>query len=278
MRRRAAFVLTLALLAAPAAATAPKLQGVQGPDLAALCLAAADAAAEAEGIPPAVLRALTRTETGRSRGGKLQPWPWTVNMEGAGHWFDSRAEALAYVEREQARGARSFDVGCFQINHRWHGQHFASVDAMFDPAVNAAYAARFVRELYDETGDWSRAAGYFHSRTPQFYERYRSRFDRLLAAAEGEVGTVAASAAPRKPKTRLRDVASELAATTDIGPGLAATAAVAWAETESAAHAPGGVAIRLLHGRTGARIALIAPDGRGPLLAAPARPLFEPRP
>jgi len=30
-------------------------------------------------------------------------------MEGQGHWFDSRDEARAYVDREFARGARSFD-------------------------------------------------------------------------------------------------------------------------------------------------------------------------
>ncbi|NCO17681.1 MAG: lytic transglycosylase domain-containing protein, partial [Alphaproteobacteria bacterium] len=101
----------LALSLAPALAS-----GFPAANPAAICLAVADRAADAHGVPRAVMRALTRTETGRAYGGALQPWPWTVNMEGAGHWFDSRAEALAYVAREQARGARSFDVGCFQLN------------------------------------------------------------------------------------------------------------------------------------------------------------------
>ena len=238
-----------------------------GPDLGAVCLAASDAAADAAGIPRAVMRALTRTETGRPRGGTLQPWPWTVNMEGAGHWFDSRAEALAYVEREQARGARSFDVGCFQINHRWHGQHFDSVDAMFDPATNAAYAARFMAELFDETGDWSRAAGFYHSRTPEFYNRYRSRFDRLRAAAEAETGTAVASLppeGPQAPKVRLRRADP---------PSLAATT-TAWHLTASAAHAPGGVAIRLLQGREDAPQGLLVASQGSPLLRGTGAPLF----
>jgi hypothetical protein len=110
-------------------------------------------------------------------------------MQGRGVWFDSYEEARDYVAQHHARGARSYDVGCFQINYRWHGQHFASVEQMFDPDANAAYAARFLSELYAELGDWSRAAGAYHSRTPSFAGRYRERFDRIrarLLAATGE--------------------------------------------------------------------------------------------
>ena len=105
-------------------------------------------------------------------------------MEGAGRWFDGRGEALDYVLRHKARGAESFDVGCFQINFRWHGAAFASVEQMFDPNANALYAARFLAELHAEFGDWSRAAGAYHSRTPKFANRYRERFSRLRAALE----------------------------------------------------------------------------------------------
>lgn len=257
---------TLAALILAAALPADAAPPPNGPDLGAVCLAAADAAADAAGIPRAVMRALTRTETGRTRGGTLQPWPWTVNMEGAGHWFDTRAEALAYVEREQARGARSFDVGCFQINHRWHGQHFASVDAMFDPATNAAYAARFMRELFEETGDWSRAAGFYHSRTPEFYTRYRSRFDRLRLAAEAETGTALASLppeAPRAPKVKAQPTA----------PDVLAAVTTAWHEQASAGQSPGGVAIRLMQGRDPAPRSLLVASTGSPLLRGTGAPL-----
>lgn len=144
-----------------------------------MCDLVAHQAAQESGVPISVMKAITRTETGRNQGGQLSPWPWTVNMEGAGHWFDSRAEAQAYVAKHHARGARSYDVGCFQINYRWHGEHFTSVEAMFDPLTNARYAARFLSELFSETGDWSAAAGAYHSRTPKFANRYRTRFDRI---------------------------------------------------------------------------------------------------
>jgi len=134
------------------------------------------------GVPVSVLQAITRTETGRRRNGQTQPWPWTVNMEGAGRWFDTPAQALQYVTEHFQRGARSFDVGCFQINYRWHGQHFSSVEEMFNPLENARYAARYLAELYSEKGNWDDAAGAYHSRTPRYANRYKARFRQFRAA------------------------------------------------------------------------------------------------
>lgn len=150
-------------------------------DEAALCNAAAIHAANNAAMPPDVLRALTLVETGRTRDGTFAPWPWTVNMEGQGHWFATRAEAVDYVTKSHASGARSFDVGCFQINHRWHGEAFTSFDQMFDPFANATYAASFMSDLFAEGGSWSWAAGAYHSRTTNLAAKYRDRFDRIFA-------------------------------------------------------------------------------------------------
>ncbi len=147
----------------------------------AICDAASNAAAAEQGIPAPVLFAISLTETGRMRNGQLRPWPWTVNMEGRGFWFETRAEAMAYVQEKFDAGARSFDVGCFQINYKYHHQHFDSLEAMFDPMTNARYAARFMAELYDEKSDWTRAAGAYHSRNETFASRYRARYARILA-------------------------------------------------------------------------------------------------
>lgn len=146
-----------------------------------VCDAAARYAASQTGVPLSVLLAITRTETGRKHGGKFAPWPWTVNMEGAGKWFDDVDQALAYVERHHSAGARSFDVGCFQLNYKWHGQNFSSIPNMFDPRENALYAASFLRNLYGELGDWEKAAGAYHSRTKKYADRYKKRFRSLRA-------------------------------------------------------------------------------------------------
>ena len=90
-----------------------------------VCDRAAVRAANQHGVPLDILRAITRVETGRAEGARgVQPWPWTVNMEGKGKWFQTRDEALSYVFKHFKRGARSFDVGCFQINFNGTGRHF----------------------------------------------------------------------------------------------------------------------------------------------------------
>lgn len=143
------------------------------------CDRAARQAADALSVPLDVLLAITRTETGRTGDIGLTPWPWTVNMEGEGHWFEGRDEALAFVFKHFKRGARSFDVGCFQLNFKWHGAAFRSIEDMFDPYANAAYAAKFLAELHAELGDWSAAAGAYHSRTPSVARLYTSRFTEI---------------------------------------------------------------------------------------------------
>lgn len=160
-------------------------------DASVICDEVAYLAAAKTGVPLSVLKAISLTETGRKSGRGFRPWPWTVNMEGKGLWFDSRDEARAYVDKEFARGARSFDVGCFQINYKWHGDAFASIEEMFDPVANALYAARLLGQLYAELGSWGKAAGAYHSRTKEFAERYQARFERLreplLAEDDGHV-------------------------------------------------------------------------------------------
>jgi Transglycosylase SLT domain len=182
--RAAALALAILIFPLPAAASAPD-------DLSRICDAAAAEASSRTGVPLAVLQAISLTETGRKRDGAFRPWPWTVNMEGKGLWFDTPDDARAYVYKEYKRGARSFDVGCFQINYKWHGQAFASIEAMFDPLENALYAAGYLSELFGETGDWSKAAGAYHSRTPEFADRYRARFDRIHSGLAGSPDTSA---------------------------------------------------------------------------------------
>ncbi|WP_420011413.1 transglycosylase SLT domain-containing protein [Tateyamaria sp.] len=100
-------------------------------------------------------------------------------MEGKGHWFETEDAARAFVFKHFKRGARSFDVGCFQINYKWHSAAFESIEEMFDPVKNARYAAQFLSQLHREMGSWREAAGAYHSRTPKFAKIYKARFDSI---------------------------------------------------------------------------------------------------
>ncbi|MFV0410302.1 MAG: hypothetical protein ACK5LJ_11590 [Paracoccus sp. (in: a-proteobacteria)] len=140
----------LMVMAAPALARAP----VEEP--AALCEWVASMAATESGVSADILGALTLTETGRRWDGVVRPWAWSVNAEGEGTWFDDPNAALGFAEDRVVRGRHNLDIGCFQLNYRWHGMNFSSMAEMFDPLSNARYAARFVSELDAETGDWRR--------------------------------------------------------------------------------------------------------------------------
>ncbi len=170
------------LLCAGAIATAA-LARDQSP--ASLCEAASQSASAQTGVPLEVLLSISLTETGRTLkdgAGQMRPWPWAANQGGDSHWFNTRAEAETYVAGKLANGVTNVDVGCFQLNHRWHSDGFRNLSGMFDPETNALYAARLLDRLYREFGDWSLAAGAYHSRTPEYAKKYRGRFDRILAA------------------------------------------------------------------------------------------------
>lgn len=180
MQQVAAPALLATLLVASALpASAPATASV--PRAASHCHTAAEHAARVTGVPLAVLRAIALAETGRRQGGVLLPWPWAINAGGDGRWLGSRAEAAEFLHARLAEGRRNIDVGCFQINYRWHGAAFPSAEAMLDPKANALHAARFLRRLYAEAGDWHVVAGLYHSRTPALAERYRARVRKLMA-------------------------------------------------------------------------------------------------
>lgn len=144
------------------------------------CLHAARLAAKEQSVPVNVMAAMTLAETGRRRAGTFAPWPWTINANGVGEWFATKAEAVARVRELQASGVRSIDVGCFQVNLRWHGDAFKSLNHAFDPVMNARYAAGFLRDLKADSNTWLEAAGHYHSRNAKPAARYRARLAAFL--------------------------------------------------------------------------------------------------
>ena len=161
-----------------------------------ICAEAAAAAASQMDVPREWLQAISLVESGRGQGDKRHAWPWTVNDHGEGIWFESKRDAIRYVERRLASGRRLVDVGCFQINWRWHGREFDSVAAAFEPFANARYAANFLRTLYQETGSWPKAVGRYHSGTLALAEPYLAKVARVRSAAPNAAIVAARQIAP----------------------------------------------------------------------------------
>ncbi|MGG5820591.1 lytic transglycosylase domain-containing protein [Falsiroseomonas sp. HW251] len=142
-------------------------------------------AAESQvGLPPGLLLAIARVESGRARpGGGVAPWPFAINAAGESRFAESREAAIAAVEGFRARGVTSVDVGCMQVNLLHHPGAFDSLDAAFDPARNVAYAARFLRDLQRRTGNWAEAIAQYHSGEPGRGLSYHARVNVQRVAA-----------------------------------------------------------------------------------------------
>jgi len=190
--------LSIGVVFLAAICTAIPGQALRNTDPPDLCHLAATRASQQTGVPLPVLMAIALTESGRKTGDRFAPWPWTMNIAGEGRFFDGRAAALAHARATLSGGETSFDMGCFQVNYRWHGAAFPSLEAMLDPDRNALYAARFLSDLHGESGDWAIAAGHYHSRTPVHANRYRKVFTRHLAALSTD-DLSAPRAAPEPP-------------------------------------------------------------------------------
>jgi hypothetical protein len=190
------------------------------------CRRAAVQSEQAERLPPGVLLAVGQIESGRLniQTGQVDPWPWTTNLSGDGHYFASAGDAIAWVTARQNAGYRSIDVGCFQVNLMYHPEAFASVAEAFDPAVNARYAAALLAGLYERAGSWPLAVAWYHSADPAEGQRYSGR---VMAAWDGgAVGTalpvsatVPGSAAPRTADPVVVRVAASALAVRVVLPG-----------------------------------------------------------
>ena len=152
--------------------------GPPPPSPSAQCDAAIVGAERAMNLPHRLLGAIAEVESGRPDDfGNVRPWPWTINVEGRGEFFASKQQAVEAVRALQAQGVRSIDVGCMQVNLMHHPNAFASLEAAFDPTVNALYAARFLNTLYGISGSWVQATAAYHSQTPAIGADYQQPRD-----------------------------------------------------------------------------------------------------
>ena len=171
------------------------------------CARLAAEAGAAEGLPDGLLPAISLVETGKGDGqGGRMPWPWTLNQGGTAHYLDSKAEALAKLDEIFATGTTNVDVGCMQLNWKWHSASFASRDDMLDPVQNTAYAARFLKELKNQLGSWELATAAYHSTDPDRGQAYLAKVSAaqetmialLPTLPEGQSAAVLLSAVPMR--------------------------------------------------------------------------------
>ena len=154
-----------------------------------LCFIAASKVEEEFGIEKHLLSTIASVESGQwdYKREQFMAWPWTVNAQGKGYYLKTKEEAVAKVKELQEQGVESIDVGCMQINLKYHHDAFTSLEDAFDPQKNIEYGAKFLRKLYSSRGkDWNRAVMAYHSKDPVRGKNYKlklnSRYEQLKVA------------------------------------------------------------------------------------------------
>lgn len=168
-----------------------KLAEAKQPEVFELCQIAVDKAEKNYHIKSNLLQTIASVESGRwnAQAGRRVAWPWTVHANGKGKYFSSKEEAVAAVKEMQKNGITNIDVGCMQINLKYHGDAFASLEDAFDPDKNAEYSAQFLRQLYKRNQqNWTKTAMHYHSRNLRKGTNYKNRLEKHYAQYVREDG------------------------------------------------------------------------------------------
>ena len=127
-----------------------------------------------------MLSSISRVEAGRKlSSGEVKGWPWSINHAGKGLYFETKKGALKYLKNAVSNGSKNIDVGCMQLNYRWHKGAFSSLDDMFDPEKNIQYAAKFVKELYGRHQNWEDVIKHYHSNKKKFNVPYYQKVSKV---------------------------------------------------------------------------------------------------
>lgn len=120
-------------------------------------------------------------------GGRLVPWPWTLNVAGESRRYATRkAACTGLLEALRSFPATRIDAGLGQINLGHQKQRYRRPCDLLDPYYNLAQAADILREKHTVNEDWLLAIGRYHR--PAGGEpaaRYRRSVARHLQRVQG---------------------------------------------------------------------------------------------
>ena len=228
-------LLLLLLLIQPAEA-----KTYAGVDDALICQTAAAKFEKQYQIKEHMLTTITNVETGRWNKERQQTlgWPWTINAQGKGYFFKTKAEAVRKVKELQRKGVKSIDVGCMQINLMYHGSAFKSVEEALDPDKNVEYGAKYLTKLYKQKGkDWFKAAMAYHSNVLKKALKNKKKLVVAYAKLKKQNSTVASAANSVKANNQDKKAAVQTAARET----RAAIKANAWREQKLAEYQRGKI-------------------------------------
>ena len=135
-------------------------------------------------IPKGLLLGIGKAEAIRKINNKYIIWPWTANHAGKSLFFDNKEQMKNYVFKNLERKDYNIDVGCMQINIKWHKNNFKKISDMFEVNPNISYAASFLKQLKNKHGSWDKAIKRYHSSDPKKNNPYLIKVKNFWKKAE----------------------------------------------------------------------------------------------
>lgn len=126
-------------------------------------------------IPRGLLAAIAKVESGHRE--------YAINVGGRSIYASSLAKALSIAQSKINSGVTNIDLGMMQLNYRWHGNQFASLEEMLNPEKNINYAARLLKVLHDQHGNWQKAIRYYHSANLKHSKKYSRKVSMVWLAS-----------------------------------------------------------------------------------------------
>lgn len=125
-------------------------------------------------IPKNFLYLISLVESGKynKNSKRLQPWPWTANIEGKSRFFNTKNELIKAIKMYLANGKENIDIGCNQVNYKYHKHNFLSLEQMVSPYHNVGYSAYYLASNYRKTNNWQDAVAMYHSKNPHHSSKY----------------------------------------------------------------------------------------------------------
>ncbi len=128
------------------------------------------------GVPESILNAIITVESSG------QPYALNFNNERKAVVKNNADDAYKMISNAKSS---NIDVGCAQINIKWHYKAFSSdkkeaIKMMLLPENNVRYAGYFLKNLQVQFGSWSKAVAHYHSFNPEHQKNYKQRVADVL--------------------------------------------------------------------------------------------------
>tara|TARA_B100000989_G_scaffold298419_1_gene287695 strand:+ start:1716 stop:2318 length:603 start_codon:yes stop_codon:yes gene_type:complete len=125
-------------------------------------------------IPNKLLEAISLTESGRTVGGKYVAWPWSLNILGESFFFENKNDLLITL-KNKIKIQKNIDIGCMQINYKYHNKKFKNIEEILNPKNNIEWAALYLKQLFNKYNSWNKAIAKYHSSNPERMQKYLAK-------------------------------------------------------------------------------------------------------